>query len=98
MALRGDIITDLTFEGIDTRQHVHVIHKYPARMVPQIARFFIKKYSKTGDTIIDPFVGSGTVLVESKILGRNAVGVDINPLAYMISSARIFPLDTTAPE
>ena len=45
-------------------------------------------FSERNDLILDPFVGSGTTLVESKVLGRNAIGVDINPLACLISRVK----------
>jgi DNA modification methylase len=66
----------------------HGIHPYTAKFIPQIPRFFIEKYSKEGDTILDPFMGSGTTLLESKITGRNSFGADINPLAKLISKVK----------
>ena len=45
---------------------------------PQIVRNLILRYSKPGDLILDPFLGSGTTLIESKLLGRRGIGIDIN--------------------
>ena len=48
-------------------------------------RNLILRYSNPGDWILDQFVGSGTTLVEAKLLNRNAVGIDINPQSVLIS-------------
>lgn len=59
--------------------------KYRGNFAPQIPRNLILKYSKEGDFILDPMVGSGTTLIEAKLLHRNADGIDINPEAVQIS-------------
>lgn len=63
--------------------------KYRGNWSPFIPRNIILRYSKEGDLILDPFVGSGTTLVEAKLLHRNAVGLDINPLALAISKEHL---------
>lgn len=55
--------------------------KYRGNWSPYIPRNLILRYSKEGDTVLDQFVGGGTTLVEAKLLKRNAVGFDINPVA-----------------
>jgi len=80
------------YSKADTQLHVHGLHLYPARMIPQIANRLIKENSSAGDTVLDPFCGSGSVLAEALILGRNAIGIDINPLAIMISKAKTSPI------
>lgn len=59
--------------------------KYRGNFAPQIPRNIILKYSQEGDLILDPMVGSGTTLIEAKLLHRNADGIDINPEAVEIS-------------
>lgn len=59
--------------------------KYRGNFAPQIPRNLILKYSQAGDFVLDPMVGSGTTLIEAKLLHRNADGIDINPEAVEIS-------------
>ena len=73
----------------------HNFHPYPAKYIPQIPAEIIKGLSKEGDWILDPFCGSGTTLVECKLLGRNSVGIDINPLACLISEVKTIELSNT---
>ncbi|MHA1297939.1 MAG: TRM11 family SAM-dependent methyltransferase [Candidatus Helarchaeota archaeon] len=81
-------LEDWDFKGVNTKYSTHGIHYYPARMIPQIASRLISRYTQPHDLILDPFCGSGTVLLESKILNRNAIGFDINPLAVLLSSVK----------
>src|SRR5512136_5537 len=71
----------------------HGIHRYPAKFIPQIPRFCIDKYSKPGDDVLDPFMGSGTTLLESYVSGRNSYGIDIHALARLIAKVKTTPLD-----
>jgi site-specific DNA-methyltransferase (cytosine-N4-specific) len=83
------------FKEADTKEYTHCIHTYPAMMIPQIARRLIYLYGKNAKTLIDPFMGSGTSLVEASLNSniKNAYGFDLNPLAYLISKVKITPLD-----
>jgi DNA modification methylase len=67
---------------------VHFFHHYTAKFIPQIPEKFIRKYSKGGDIIVDPFMGCGTTLVVAKLLGNHSYGVDTNPLAIKITNAK----------
>lgn len=62
-------------------------------MIPHIPSYFIHKYTRKNDLILDPFCGSGTTLLEARLLGRNAIGLDINPLAVLISDVKSNTLD-----
>ena len=64
------------------------IHSYPAKMIKSIPEVIIPRFSNQGDIILDPFCGSGTVLLESKLHQRNAIGLDVNPLAVLISNVK----------
>lgn len=61
-----------------------LFNKYPTRYISAVPRFAISAYSKKGDTILDPFCGSGTTAIESMLLGRNAVSIDIDPFARLL--------------
>lgn len=65
------------------------IGDYRGNFSPFIPRNAIEKYTKKGDWILDQMVGSGTTLVECRLLGRNAIGVDINPEAIMVARNRL---------
>lgn len=78
------------------RAHVHGFHSYPARMHPASARKLVEAFSAQGERVLDPFCGSGTVLVEARLLGREPVGVDANPLAVRLSRLKV--RGTTAEE
>lgn len=77
-----------SFSVEETHQYTHGLHMYPAKMVPQIARELIKRFSKPYDVVLDPFCGSGGVLVESLISKRNSIGVDINDLALLLARVK----------
>ena len=81
------------YRGEKTKSYTHGIHTYPAMFIPQVGRRLLETYSKEGDTVCDIFCGSGTALVESKLLGRNAYGIDLNPLAIFLAHAKTTPLN-----
>ncbi|MDI6758667.1 MAG: transcriptional repressor LexA [Candidatus Omnitrophota bacterium] len=76
------------FRGEDTKPYTHGIHNYPAMFIPQVARRIIQNCSQIGDTVCDIFCGSGTALVESRLLGRNAYGIELNPLAVLLAKVK----------
>jgi hypothetical protein len=78
----------------DTQYATHNIHPYPNKMLPPIANTLIQTHSSEGDTILDPFCGSGTVVIEANVLKRNAIGLDINPLACLLSRVKATPINT----
>lgn len=73
----------------------HMIHLYPAKLLPHIPAFFLSNnvLSRKGDLVADPFSGSGTVLLEALLSGRTPVGADSNPLARLISKVKVTKLD-----
>jgi DNA modification methylase len=62
---------------------------YRGNFAPQVARNLILNYSQVGELVLDPMVGSGTTLIEAKLLNRQALGVDINQTAVDISQSRL---------
>lgn len=84
------------FKNEDTQELTHGLHSYPATMVYPISRNIIKIMKKIMpiNTILDPFAGSGTVLVEGVLSGiKNIYGNDLNPLSQLLSSVKTKPLD-----
>jgi DNA modification methylase len=81
---------DWSFAGSRSIDNLtHGYHRYPAKFIPQIVKKLIETYTVPTDKIADVFAGCGTTLVESKVHGRNSVGVDINPVAQLITKAKI---------
>jgi DNA modification methylase len=62
-------------------------------MIPQIAEKLLDKFSQKGETLFDPYCGTGTTLVEGMIHGLNVIGTDINPLAHLIATAKTTPVE-----
>jgi DNA modification methylase len=77
----------------DTAYITHGYHRYPAKFIPQVVSRLVERYTKLGDLVVDPFGGCGTTLVESKVMGRSSVAVDINPVAVLITKAKITPIN-----
>jgi DNA modification methylase len=84
---------DWSFKGVDTKYLTHGLHPYPARMIPQVARRLLLRFGEKGSYVLDPFCGSGTVLVEARLCRMNAVGIDINPLACLLARVKSTPID-----
>jgi len=71
----------------------HSLHEisYRACFKPQLPNFFITRLTAPGDIVFDPFMGRGTTLLEAAMLGRNALGNDINPLSRILVEPRFDP-------
>lgn len=79
-----------------TRYITHGYHTYPAKFIPQLAARLIEEYTREGQIVVDPFMGSGTTIVEAMAQGRIGVGVDINPVAHLIAKVKSTPLEPDA--
>lgn len=62
---------------------------YRGNWAPEVPRNLILRYTEPGDWVLDPFVGGGTTAIEALLLGRNVVGLDINPAAVSVSRRKI---------
>jgi transposase len=76
-----------------TRYLTHSYHTYPAKFIPQLAAKLIKELSQKNEIVVDPFMGSGTTVVEALLQERLSVGVDINPIATLIAKVKSTPLE-----
>lgn len=76
------------------RAHVHGFHSYPARMHPTTAARLVTAFVPGSGHVLDPFCGSGTVLVEALVAGRHAIGTDLNPLAVRLAVCKTRPRTT----
>lgn len=82
------------FEDFSMSEYTHTIHSYPAMMMPRIARNFIQQYSSKNSVILDPYMGSGTTLLEGVVENvQKVIGFDLNPLAVLIATAKITKFD-----
>ncbi|MGV9205613.1 MAG: DNA methyltransferase [Promethearchaeia archaeon] len=72
----------------DTTYFTHGLHSYPAKYIPQLPNLIIREATKERNTILDPFCGSGTTLVEALANGRKSIGIDSNPIACLAAGAK----------
>ncbi len=101
--VKGDIPAEIERESIldistrNVTSQTHGFHKYPAKFIPDIPKWAIEKHlnEKKGKTILDPFCGSGTTLVEGVLAGHNVIGIDIDPLSLWISKVKTTSVDMT---
>ena len=72
----------------------HWIHRYPAKMFHRIPRIILQAVAGSRPmNVLDPFCGSGTVLLESILSGHDAIGIDVNPMAQLISRVKTTPIE-----
>jgi DNA modification methylase len=88
------LLDAINFRGNVTGS-THDFYRYPARFSPPFARAAIDLFTEPGDTVLDPFVGGSTSLVEAMASGRNAVGLDISQLAVFLARVKTTLLPKT---
>ena len=86
--LNEDVLMEAVKNAKETTYLTHNYHPFPAKFIPHIPQILIKQFSKPGDVVLDPFTGSGTTLVEAKLLGRESIGTDINPISVLASKVK----------
>jgi len=67
-------------------KHVHRLHPYLGKFIPQLVEIFLRKYKPT--IVYDPFAGSGTTLVEANALGIDSIGTDISAFNVLLSKVK----------
>ena len=78
----------------DTTYITHGYYTYPAKFIPHLVSRLINEYSVAEDIVIDPFMGSGTTIVESIVNNRIGIGIDINEIAYLVAKVKSTPIDS----
>lgn len=69
-------------------KHVHRLHPYLGKFIPQLVEIFLRKYFRPGDTVLDPFCGSSTTLVQANELGINSIGYDISAFNVLLGKVK----------
>ena len=69
-------------------KHVHSIHQYLGKFVPQLADYFLQRDLKNSKLVLDPFMGSGTTLVEANVNGIPSIGLDISKFNVMMCNVK----------
>jgi len=99
--LGQDLNWSLSFSNLresDTTKHVHRLHPYKGKFIPQLVEYLLdshlnkfKKevFFKSGNVMLDPFMGSGTTLVQSSELGLHSIGIDVSDFNCLISKVKV---------
>ena len=100
-----EVVTLPAFDDIDhgelfalslsnnTTRLTHGLHRFAAKYIPQIPAWALDNFGGRDSVVVDPFVGSGTTLVEGVIRGGTSIGVDVDPLARFIARAKTTTAD-----
>ncbi len=78
----------LNFSGVEAPQLTHRLFRFPAKFHPPVAHALIREYTIEGETVLDPFCGSGTLLLAAAAEGRRSIGTDVDPLAVFVARAK----------
>jgi hypothetical protein len=70
---------------------MHTMCSYQGMFPAKVAHYFIQRYSRPGETVLDPFSGRGTTALQARVEGRRAICNDLSPLAYVLSKAKVDP-------
>lgn len=70
---------------------MHTMCSYHGMFPAKVAHHFIQRYSQPGEVVLDPFSGRGTTALQARVEGRTAICNDLNPLAYVLSRAKVDP-------
>jgi len=97
MTTQADLYADLDLElswsehelpERERTKHVHRLHPYLGKFVPQLVEVFLHRYAQPGDLVWDPFAGSGTTLVEANAFGARAAGCDVSAFNCLLARVK----------
>lgn len=88
--IRYVLFRELVGEIPSTTYATHGLYMYPAKFIPQVVRYVIKKYTQPGDMLFDPFAGYGTLAIEASLTNRNCVLWDLNPILHLLVRASLY--------
>jgi hypothetical protein len=89
---------ELGFHGLPEylrTKHVHRLHPYLGKFIPQLVEWFLSRHFKADDVILDPFMGSGTTLVQGNEMKMHTIGIDISSFNCLIARVKSAKYDET---
>ena len=86
-----ELIADWHGSATRSETTLHQLSPYIGKTKSSMAASLISQFTKVGDTIYDPFSGSGTVALEAWIARRFPIANDLNPYAHLLTTAKLFP-------
>lgn len=89
--MRRFVEVDWDFANQQSESLFSDAHWHPCRFPSQVPAAALERLTSVGDRVLDPFLGSGTTLVEAQRLGRASVGIDINPISCLMAEAKTMP-------
>src|ERR1700752_3643829 len=86
------------WHGISPRwgHSMHTMCSYHGMFPAKLVHYFVQRFTRPGDVVLDPFSGRGTTTLQAKVEGRRTISNDLNPLAYVLSRAKASPPTWTA--
>ena len=89
--ISGEVENEWSGSALSTESTIHQLSPYIGKVKSTLAATLVREYSNLGDTVLDPFAGSGTIPMEAWIHGRNCWANDLSPYARVLTAAKLFP-------